>query len=290
MKFKGHGSFAIRRGWLYKGLKNVRERADIFLAKNAMETLGLGSNMVKSLRYWMQATGLSKETSVGSHRVQHLTPLGELIWREDPYVEEVGTLWLLHAMLARNETLATSWHFFFQTFSMQEFSKDDFVRALSGVVDAAESSIASDFDCIVATYLPRRLLRGRVDPESTIDCPLGALGLLGTAAASGREKLYEKVRQTPSGIPPEIFMCVLLSVAAGRKEWRLQEILSGTEETDGLGGIFGLDFAGMLTVLYALEKQGALSVVRTAGLDLVRIASKEPPLRWAEHYYEGLVG
>ena len=55
MKFKGHESFAIRRGWLYKGMKHVRERGDIFLAKDAMEELGLGSNMVKSLRYWMQA-------------------------------------------------------------------------------------------------------------------------------------------------------------------------------------------------------------------------------------------
>lgn len=290
MKFKGHESFAIRRGWLYKGLKNVRERADIFLAKDAMETLGLGSNMVKSLRYWMQATGLAAETNAGSHRLQHLTPLGELIWREDPYIEEAGTLWLIHAMLVRNEELATSWHFFFQTFPMQEFSKDDFVRALSGITDAAESSLASDFDCIVATYLPRRLLHGKVDPESNIDCPLGALGLLGTAAVSKREKLYEKVRQVPSCISPEIFMCVLLSLTAGRKEWRLQELFMGTEETDGLGGIFGLDFAGMLTVLYALEKQGALHVVRTAGLDLVRIASEEPPLRWAERYYEGLVG
>lgn len=290
MKFKGHESFAIRRGWLYKGLKNVRERADIFLAKDAMETLGLGSNMVKSLRYWMQATGLAMETSAGSHRVQRLTPLGELVWREDPYVEEAGTLWLLHAVLAQNEELATSWRFFFQAFPMQEFSKDDFVRALSGVADAAESSLSSDFDCIVATYLPRRLLRGKVDPESNIDCPLGALGLLGMVVTSERDKLYEKVRQLPSDIPPEIFMCVLLSVAEGRREWRLQEIFAGTEETDGLGGIFGLDFAGMLTVLYALERQGAVNIVRTAGLDLVRIASEEPPLRWAEHYYEGLVG
>ena len=79
MKFKGHESFAIRRGWLYKGMKHVRERGDIFLAKDAMEELGLGSNMVKSLRYWMQATGLTKETSEGSHRVQKLTELGELI-------------------------------------------------------------------------------------------------------------------------------------------------------------------------------------------------------------------
>ena len=36
MKFKGHESFYIRRGWLYKGLKNVRENEAVFLAKDAM--------------------------------------------------------------------------------------------------------------------------------------------------------------------------------------------------------------------------------------------------------------
>lgn len=289
MKFKGHESFAIRRGWLYKGLKHVHTRGDIFLAKDAMEELGLGSNMVKSLRYWMQATGLTQEESEGSRRIQTLTKLGALVWEEDPYVEELGTLWLLHAALAENRELATAWYFFFHGFSMQEFSKEDFVHALKVKADAAESSLASDFDCILATYLPRRLLRGAVDPESNIDCPLGALGLLRISAASGRERFYETVRQDPLRIPPEIFMSVLLRLAAGRKELRLQDVLSGSAEMDGVGRMFGLDFSGLLTLLYTLESKGALHVVRTAGLDVVRIETEEPPLRWAKRYYEGLV-
>lgn len=290
MKFKGHESFAIRRGWLYKGMKHVRARSDIFLAKDAMEELGLGSNMVKSLRYWMQATGLTIERSEGSRRVQSLTPLGELVWQEDPYVEERGTLWLLHAHLAMNEELATSWHFFFQKFSMQEFAKEDFVRALRGTADAAESSLASDFDCILATYIPRGLLKGKVDPESNIDSPLGALGLLAIAAAKGREKLYHRELIDPADVPPEIFLAVLLHLANGRSELRLQDVLSGSDEMDGVGRIFGLDFAGVLAVLYRLEGLGALKVVRTAGLDVVRIYTDEASLAWAKRYYEGLVG
>ena len=296
MKSKGHESFAIRRGWLYKGMKHVRARGDIFLAKDAMEELGLGSNMVKSLRYWMQATGLTEETSEGSRRVQKLTPLGNLIWHEDPYAEELGTLWLLHAHLAANAELATSWHFFFQCFRMQEFTKEDFVRALRGEADAAESSLASDFDCILATYIPRTLLKGRVDPESNIDCPLGALGLLrpvsvnGNGSRESRSKVYRREVQDPARIPPEIFFAVLLVFAAEKKELPLQDVLSGTDEMAGAGRVFGLDFAGLLAVLYRIEQTGALRVVRTAGLDVVRIMTAEPPLAWVQRYYEGLVG
>ena len=70
----------------------------------------------------------------------------------------------------------------------------------------------------------------------------------------------------------------------------MQDVLSGTEEMAGAGRTFGLDFAGLLAMLYRMERSGALQVVRTAGLDVVRIRTKEPPLAWAERYYEGLVG
>ena len=182
MKFRGHETFFIRKGWLGKGLKNVADKADVFVTKevNPMDILGIGSNMVKSLRYWMQAAGLATEPRSGK-RVQTLTDLGRIIYQQDPYLEELGTLLLLQYELATNIELATSWYFFFQEFNMQEFTKDDFVRALGNYLalnapEAAPSdrSITDDFNCIASTYIPRNKSNpGKISPENNIDCPLG---------------------------------------------------------------------------------------------------------------------
>lgn len=92
-----------------------------------MDVLGIGANMVKSLRYWLQATGLTVEPNSGK-RTQSLTTIGEIIYNNDPYFEETGSLWLVHYGLATNFEDATSWYLFFNEFQMQEFSEDDFIN------------------------------------------------------------------------------------------------------------------------------------------------------------------
>ena len=51
MKFRGHETFYIRKGWLNKGLHTVSENPIVFVNKdeNPMDILGVGSNMVKSI-------------------------------------------------------------------------------------------------------------------------------------------------------------------------------------------------------------------------------------------------
>ena len=77
MKFRAHDTFYIRKGWLSKGMKYVIANKDVFVSKteNPMDVLGLGANMVKALRYWLQAVGLTEEPKKGK-RSQQLTALG----------------------------------------------------------------------------------------------------------------------------------------------------------------------------------------------------------------------
>ena len=81
MKFRGHESFFIRKGWLYKGLHGIQGNPELFTSKDAMEELGIGNNMVRSLRYWMQATGIAVEKLTKNHgkRGQFITELGKII-------------------------------------------------------------------------------------------------------------------------------------------------------------------------------------------------------------------
>jgi len=55
-----HETFAVRHSWLGKGLDRMEASPDGFRADDdAVVELGLGSRMVKSLRYWLEATGLA---------------------------------------------------------------------------------------------------------------------------------------------------------------------------------------------------------------------------------------
>ena len=104
MKFRAHDTFFIRKGWLSKGMKYVEQSPDVFISKedNPMDVLGIGANMVKALRYWLQAVGLTEEPNKGK-RVQSFTVLGKSIFENDRYIEELGTLYLLHYKLATNK-------------------------------------------------------------------------------------------------------------------------------------------------------------------------------------------
>ena len=156
MKFRAHDTFFIRKGWLSKGMKYVMLKPDVFVDKedNRMDVLGIGSNMVKALRYWLQAVGLTEEPNSGK-RLQSFNELEKSIFETDRFIEEMGTLQLLQYKLATNKEKATAWYYFFNEFNMSEFSRDDFVGSLQNYIsldeassDVAIRSLNDDFACI----------------------------------------------------------------------------------------------------------------------------------------------
>lgn len=54
---------------------------------NPMDILGIGANMVKALRYWLQAVKLTTEPMLDAGE-QSFTPFGEIVFKNDPYIEE----------------------------------------------------------------------------------------------------------------------------------------------------------------------------------------------------------
>ena len=96
MKFSGHETFAIREGWLHKGLKLLIEEPELLYDEYVADWLGVGKNMSRSIRHWLEVTGLAKrETGSGRHRQVRLkeTELGRLISERDPYFVDIGTWW-----------------------------------------------------------------------------------------------------------------------------------------------------------------------------------------------------
>ena len=292
MKFRAHDTFFIRKGWLSKGMKYVHSKPDVFVAKdeNPMDVLGIGANMVKALRYWLQAVGLTEEPNSGK-RVQTFTPLGQSVFTNDRYIEELGTLYLLHYRLSSNKSDATAWYYFFNEFTMSEFSRDDFVDFLQRRIRMEDSdatvairSLNDDFSCIINTYLPRyKTSPNRVAPESNIDCPLGELGLIDIL--SKEKKTYRKAIPVASTISPWVALAIIVDQAGESKEISLNELLTAP---CNIGKTLNLDAISMLDVLYQIERIGKIKINRSAGLDVIHILEGLTFQDCVDAYYQSI--
>ena len=292
MKFRAHDTFFIRKGWLSKGMRHVSDKPEVFIThdENPMDVLGIGANMVKALRYWLQAVGLTTEPNKGK-RSQTFTDLGKLIFDHDTYIEELGTLYLLQYRLASQKGEATAWYFFFNEFFMSEFSKEDFVEALQKYIkmedsesDYALRSLSDDFQCIINTYLPRyKSNPTKVSPENNIDCPFGELGLVDIV--NKRKKTYKKSIPAKDTLNPWVILAVIMDNAEGRLEIGLNELLSAPHN---IGRVFNLDSITMLDVLYQIERLELIKIKRTAGLDVINILKKLSFLDCVEQFYASI--
>lgn len=292
MKFRGHETFFIRKGWLYKGMCNIVREPGIFqgVAGNPMDVLGIGANMVKSLRYWLTTTQLTSEPKSGKKN-QSLTELGKVIYDNDAYMEEIGSIWLVHYMLATNMDDATSWYIFFNEFNKSEFTVEDFhsavvkyVRMQEDVSVPSDRAIEDDFTCLMNTYVPRiKLNPAKVHPESNIDCPLGELGLVDVI--NKREGIYKKSVPKLDMLPQMILLSAIINGADDDKEIRISSLQNDKYQ---IGKIFNLDSITLINALYRLETTGLIKVIRTAGLDIIRIETDMSFLDCVKAYYDEL--
>src|SRR5512137_787068 len=77
--FAGHETFPFRYTWLRKALDFVAQDPEAFGRDDAMVQLGVGKNMVRSMRHWALACRvLEEDSSVANNRGRSLraTPFG----------------------------------------------------------------------------------------------------------------------------------------------------------------------------------------------------------------------
>lgn len=274
--FGGHEKFVFRYGWLKKGVDALLEDPAIFTDDEALVVLGVGKNMVRSIRYWCLASGLFEETrGKGSVRGLQLTPLATRLvtnngW--DPYLEDTGTLWLLHWQLVSNLARTLIWHLTFCTYYEAEFTKKQ-LRAFAGKqlerrgVSTTSGMIERDIDVCLRTYVPA--MRGATVEgvsEETLDCPLAELDLI---RFSADDSVYRFNIGPKVTLPTAVFGYALLSflptIASNRRTVAVDECIY----KDGSPGqVFKLDENSVIEHLEALEglTQGRLRLQETAGL------------------------
>jgi hypothetical protein len=292
-QFSGHQTFPFRYPWLKKGFDAVLSDGSVFARDDAITTLGVGKNMVRSIRHWCLASGILEE---GNGDLLRPSELGQMLLADDgldPYLEDPATLWLLHWQIASNRARATTWFWTFSHFHEPEFTRESLCSALLNWTQTlsgkpvAESSVRRDVEVFLRTYVPSRQSRGDL-AEDSLDCPLIELGLITQPAGS---QLYHFRRGRQQTLPDGVLLYAVLEF------WIAFAENSGTLAIQDLarqpaspGRLFKIDESSLVERLEGIEKltDGAMSFGETAGIrQLYRHEDLEPRDALTEAYAIG---
>lgn len=277
VSFSGHETFVFRYSWLKKGVDALFENAETFNSESAMVILGVGKNMVRSIRHWGLATRVLEEVTGTRGRQLRVTQFGELIFGKgggDPHLEDTNSLWLLHWQLGTNQQRSTTWCWAFNLLPSNEFTRDSLTAAIQAEIPRhrtkppSVNSVRRDVDCFIRTYVAVKNETATV-LEDSLDCPLVELNLIEEDSTPGFFRFKRGIQST---LAEEVFIYALLDFwdrnASNRETLSFADVAYGSGSP---GRVFKLDESSLAERLGRLEQVsgGRLVYSETAGLNQI---------------------
>lgn len=265
-----HGSFYMRSGWGTKIIQAVREDAMIFTPSSeqeAIDNVGLGRVMIKALRYWSNAMGLThEEKEQGGIRLVP-EPIYISIAKHDLYFQRQGSLLLMHRNLALNKENATAWYWLFNEWKQNEFNKEAFVEGFHSFLSVngmniKKAAVEKEFYCLKNTYISDR----KFDKNTIMDedaypflAPLQILREI-------RKNTYEKRSLTGREVPLEILIyAIAMDNIDDSKNGRQINIDKLMEEKGQIGKYFGMKYSKLLEMLIEAENKKYINLNNNFG-------------------------
>lgn len=239
-QFSGHESFHCRQYWLKKGFDFIQgERS--FSEEDSVVRLGVGKNMVTAIQYWLRAFGLLNEKSKP-------TELAERIFSKegwDPYLENDGTLWLLHFDLVRRNT-ASIFNLIFNNLrkTKPEFEEKHFQSLASTLGKFSPATLSKDFAVFRNSYLVSS--SGKNEIEDNYSGIFAELNLINAKAGGGRSEILVIESKRRPEVPPAIALYCILKNAPNRKSLDFEKLYS---EKNNVGSVFALSREGLVDKL-----------------------------------------
>ena len=274
--FSGHESFPCKSLWLKRGYDFVFGGND-FNSADAVVKLGVGKNMVASIRYWMKAFGLTE-----SDRLNDLAGfIFSSEYGKDPFVEDLGTLWLLHFMLVSSKE-ASLYNLFYSSFQRerQSFERQQvvsFVRRCmieDGKVKVFnENTVKKDVGVLLQNYVQP------LKPQSMEDYSALLLDLDLIRTLDGKQFYFnmEGKRQ----LPEDILLYAIVKESNGERNVDYDMLQS-------IGLIFCLSDIELIHMLQTLQERypSCLRYSDTAGVRQLQLLKAIEPMNVLRHYYD----
>ena len=291
MVINKHGSFYMRSGWGTKIIQAIETDNMIFSPskeQDAVDRIGLGRVMIKALRYWSYASGLTIEEKVRGGITERKTPLFELIEANDRYFQKRGSLLLLHRNIALNKENATAWYWAFNELDKKTFTKEEFVEQLHLYLAVNEMSIKKaavdkEFNCFKNTYLAEK----KIDVETVMDEDtypfFGPLHLI----RINEERKFEKSYLTKDEMPLQILIYAIARDNIEESEHRGQiSIDKLMEEKRQIGKYYPMRYTKLIDMLLEAENKKLLSLNNNFGNRFIEFSDFEYNSLLHEYYME----
>lgn len=280
--FSGHESFQCRHLWLKKGYDFVNKKKS-FNNDDAVVELGVGKNMVSSIRFWMKAFNLLRpadELDDFAHKL--LSDDGY-----DPYIEDEGTLWLLHYQLVKKR-FASTYSIVFNELRREkiEFTKDNFISYIKRKSETEKSfqfnakTLQEDFSVLSKMYL--RSEAQSKDREDSFSGLLTELDLV-KCFNKGKDEFFIIENSERTEIPDEIILYAILD----NENFDLSLSLKTIEQNNNsVGTVFVINKPGLQTKIENLTAKFPSMVFNDqAGVKEIQIKKKPTAYSILDKYY-----
>lgn len=283
--FSGHESFACRYGWLPKLYEALVDDPMLFSSdEGAIVRLGIGRNMIKSLRFWGEAFGLAQARGRTVQVTEFARWLLDTRDGLDPYLETPGALWRLHWWLTVHSGLG-AWAVAFMETHDREITRERLVASVRARASRTRGAITSGTASNHVAVMLRTYVSGahsEGSPEEALGSPFQELELMRLARPAG----VETVRLQRGPKPTLDYGAFAFAL---RDFWKGTATNSATLSFSSLmlpyaapGAVFLLDEPGLHERLDELCSRSRRFVLRGDGAGGLDLTGAEDPLRELE--------
>jgi len=245
--------------------------------------MGVGRNMVTSIRYWLRSFALlDDENSV--------TPLADYLLADDgrdSYLEDIGSLWLLHYLLISQEH-ASIYSLIFNELRKEriEFTRDQIVNFLDKKCQEQSrkisiKSLEQDARVFINSYLRPKGRSGNVeDMFSALMIDLELLQEIGHTD-TGKE-VYKIESRERTDVPNAIILYCILQEQDGNSIG-FDAILT---KPNSVGSVFAIHREGLIRKLEEISATyPGVTFTNDAGIRELQFVERPKPQKILDDYY-----
>jgi hypothetical protein len=290
LQFSGHDSFICKHFWLKKGYDFI-DKGKNFNDERAVVDLGVGKNMVTAINYWLKAYGITDSSN-------QITKLGHFLFNEnngrDPYLEDLGSIWLLHYSLIKSDK-ASIYNLFFNEFRKNKFSftREQLLNFLLRKLEINEqknvnaNTLNSDISVFIRNYLNHRYRNVKTDVEEEFSNLFIDLQLMNSYQSENvQEKMvewYQVENDLRNDLPAEIVLFSILDNENYGNSISFKELQTGENSP---GNIFALIEDGLLNKIErVVEICSDSTYTQSAGVRELQFKSKPDKWKILNEYY-----
>ena len=278
LKFSGHESFHCRPFWLKKGFDFVK--ADQKFSEKSGIELGVGRNMVPSIRFWLKAFDVVDQN-------EELTELAKYLLADDgwdPFLEDEATLWLLHYKLNAKQ-YSSIYHLIFSNLRKvrPEFTKNHLVSQVNEIdVKQSNNIVEKDFSVFTRTYFAKP----SKDKEESFSGLFTDLNLLTEVGEDNQKNhLYHINNTRQASIPWQIVLYCILDNPNYGLSISFNSLFS---DANGIGNLFAFNPEGLENKLIEISEEiDSIVYKNDAGVKELQFKNEKPSaLNILKQYYE----